>query len=388
MAALLALLLFAVWLNWHLRREVLVPDRPQTQSQALPLQLPALAKLPVTPSPTETAGTDVEAQFITLLERAEYPAAVAFYLEILRTDDDQAVKLQRLFYQYLGTMQKESPQRAIVMARAWLEHLYGDVITLIHLASALQAVGQYNEAIETIYAIKVLGYDPRFSLGYRGSLRRIVSSTDRDLSARQQHDALLAFYQSLEFWELAEAADRFRMAELYYLLGQIEQAQALLQTLATEPGWQQQAQAMREQLAVPAQAPASIALQTVGEHLLVDATLDYQAGLHLVLDPQAQYSLLSARTFARIRRHTRLSYAGRREIETGRGKLTVQLYTARTVQLGSYLLNNIEFAVVPGMVAASGDGVLGGPALGQLDYALKREAGRLLIHQRLPVADP
>lgn len=357
------------------------PEASPSEVVAIPqVAQPGISGWEETVNKIPEPGHDVARQFLELLKEERFEEAVDLYLENSRVDREMEAELKRLYYQ-VSYLNKDTPELIIPMANAWLAHFYGDAVLLMRLADGLRLRGDYHQALETLYTARTQS-DQGESNIYRAALARLVQNADSQYMQNRDYMALVDFYQQALYWGFDDPAYRFRLAELFYLMGDPDSARQLLDGFERGSAWDRKVTALSTQLDVSGFEPENLELKLANDTAVLEVSLNYTHSLPASLDKTRPETLMSAETFQKLRRLTQLVYLGEESYVSGEQDITVRRYQVATLSLGSQLLPNIEVLVLPKTHSIAAGMVLGANVLDQFDMTVDEQAGTVSVQRR------
>ena len=125
----------------------------------------------------------------------------------------------------------------------------------------------------------------------------------------------------------------------------------------------------------------AIALNRIGDHFLVGATLDDEHQALLMIDTGASTTVISEAFFDRIQRFVETQYLGRYNVNTANGQVRAPVFRFRTMNISGYSVPDIAIIVLP-MKDLQADGLLGMNFLRNFRFLIDQEENSLYLFAR------
>lgn len=130
-------------------------------------------------------------------------------------------------------------------------------------------------------------------------------------------------------------------------------------------------------------ARTAVPIQVLNNAILVPATLNDSQGVTLLLDTGAQRTILTPESARRAGLAVPAGAARRTVAVAGGGRIEVPFLTLRRLQVGDYVLDNVEIGVYPVAPGARLlDGILGMDVLGRFVFTVDHQARQLRLERR------
>lgn len=156
-------------------------------------------------------------------------------------------------------------------------------------------------------------------------------------------------------------------ARAQYELGEYELARDVLTPLLEQPNYKVKANALLAKIESALKAPENIALSRQGEHFIVEALINNDVDVSLMLDTGASISLLSEPAFITLSQYSEVNYIEDIQMTTAGGVVVASLYQVDEVSIQGYVVKDFIFAVT-NFVNERNDGLLGMNFLKQFDF--------------------
>jgi clan AA aspartic protease (TIGR02281 family) len=397
----LCLLLAGVILGWWLH-DVTSAGSPQQillAPAAAPMEQPGRNRLADAPYPrehdsyqaSESAVLPNAERFRQLLMKQRFERALTYYEQALSLDDGYRLVLKPVLEQYLTVCMDQCGEGVFVeVVNVWLADYYQDIPVLLLLAEHQRLQGQPEEAASTLQLAATYAYQTEHQEDVNAAVQRLVMATDEALSQQENWVELLGFYEYLEVIDLDTREFLLREAILYRVLGETQRSRELLLALQqrdnkSNRGW---TETLDQQLSLISPQPETIdrpghaiAVTGLGDHFLVEATLNRMSAVNLLIDTGASLTTLSQASFAGLPK-TRFKYRGARMFNTANGLTRGDVYRAASIGLGDIQLNDIDIAVLDYPSASNIDGLLGMNVLRHYRFEIDQDGSLLHLHPR------
>lgn len=127
----------------------------------------------------------------------------------------------------------------------------------------------------------------------------------------------------------------------------------------------------------------TVPVQVLNNAILVPATLNDTQGVTLLLDTGAQRTILTPESARRAGLPVPAEASRRTVVVAGGGRLDVPFLRLRRLQVGDYVVDNVEVGVYPVAPGARlVDGVLGMDVLGRFVFTVDHQARQLRLERR------
>ncbi|MCX2982531.1 hypothetical protein EYC98_16840 [Halieaceae bacterium IMCC14734] len=367
---------------------------------------PPIESMPTTvmsPAPVTSSRRSVSTQIVAEKEVTQ-PLSRSEFLQLLNTQFGSAIEV------YAFT-QRQNPEAAALLrpaldswlrqcmshcasgefsanVNAWLHLYYEDIPVLLLLAEHQTAQGFPEEAARTLQYASTYAYEKSQLSAVAAALESLVVTTDQRMAASTNWVELAGFYELLDSIGLTQPQYQLRQALLYQQLGEFSSARALLLNLAAadengDEEWREGVQAaLRNSSDTTPQematmtAPQTIPLQRLGEHYVLQASID-NIQLSLLIDTGASITTLSRTGFNKLD-SAGLQYLGKRLFNTAGGVASGEVYQTNAITLGDSTWQQLDIAVLDYPTAAGVDGLLGMNLL--RNYRFQIDQDQLLLY--------
>lgn len=166
-----------------------------------------------------------------------------------------------------------------------------------------------------------------------------------------------------------------------YELGEFDHAGHAIQPLLELPNYRVKAEALLVKIESALKRPESIALIRQGEHFIVDALINNNTEVSLMLDTGASISLLSEPAFEELSQYSEMTYLEDIQMSTAGGVIVASLYQVNEIAIQGYVVNDFVFAV-SSFVSDKNDGLLGMNFLKQFDFHIDQTNSSLILQNK------
>jgi clan AA aspartic protease (TIGR02281 family) len=325
-----------------------------------------------------------------LLAQQQFDEAIGLYERALARDEGLQALLKPALLNYLSACLGQCPGGAFIsLADSWLATYYDDIPVLLLLAEFQRQQGYPDEAAQVLQMARTYAYQPGQRERVTREVRRLVQTTDEDLSQQQRWIELLGFYELVETLELSEPEFQFRQATIYRLVGDPERSRSLLLALQAnnerDPRREREIELELAQLTPAAGATAapvnSIPLTRRGDHYLLSTVLNNDQQVTLIIDTGASITSLTQASFAKLDSN-QFEYQGSRLFNTANGMTQGEVYKALSMTLGDTRIDGIDVAVLDFATTGGVDGLLGMNVLRNYRFEIDQEKALLYLQAR------
>jgi len=249
-----------------------------------------------------------------------------------------------------------------------------------------QQVDLYWQQQQPLLAIKN-AYEVQYHVNNEAK-RHNATNFAREL-VQQYAEALIANEHWLELSELVEDAQvydsqnlslQWLLARAQYQLGEFEYALNAIQPLLDEANYKVKALTLLADIEAALRKPQSIPLNRQGEHFIVQALINDNYNVSLLLDTGASISLLSESAFNALREYSDVVYVKDSTLNTAGGQVSASIYQVAKFEIQGYTINDFDFAVSP-FVSELNDGLLGMNFLRAFDFHIDQKNSVLVLNK-------
>lgn len=327
--------------------------------------------------------------FSALLDQRDFEQAMALYDEVAFEDDQQADSFrQYTVAQMLRYLEDNDSEAVMGLLDLYLARHYDDTDALLILAEYQWQQGYPDESARVYQLAKTYAYQPEQLSRVNNAFNSMVAKTDNRFSEREAWVNLLGFYQLLDSISLIQPKDIYRQAQIYQLIGDEEGARQSLVSLLADPQWGDKAQQMLlaiepagdvNQEDVPT---TGIPLQRRGSHFVVNARLNDQYNVMLMIDTGASVTSLSSDAFENLSTRRHFNRLGTRLFNTANGVTRGSVYRAQQLSLGEFDLEQVDLAILDFQQYDGIDGLLGMNVLQHFRFEIDQDRQQLILKLR------
>jgi clan AA aspartic protease (TIGR02281 family) len=357
---------------------------------------------PISDSSSGTVKASVEDTFDRLIDERLYRDAITLYQDQEIQNSSVAPQLRLSLIERLKQLiESRNNSDFSALIEQYLSVYYDDVEILLLLADFNEANGSYLEVVNVYLLAKTYAYTDIDLQNVNNRFNRFVEGVDNSYTSQRNWWSLINFYSHVDTSGLMTSTHQYQLAlahlrsgdeilavdQLNQLLNDSvvgESAALALNNLAnnlpnTADG--QTAAPIPDHNAALGQSE-SIPLQQLGNQYVVGLTTQRQDNIRLLIDTGASMTAISAATFNALGLSADATAQERRVFRTAGGVITGTVYSIPELQLGSYLLQNTQIAVIDFETEREIDGLLGMNILGQFRFQIDQENARLQLSRK------
>lgn len=328
----------------------------------------------------ETTHADHIRRFSLLLKQHEFSKAIEYYEQIESNDEKAARILKDVLLEQIQRWQNQGQLAlALEACTAFLGAYYNDIQILKAQARTQELSGDLIAALDSYYQARIYSTDETTMRAIDTLINTMVKERDTLLANSRQWPELIELY--LHLVELEPDAKQYllRLAEVYHLAQDNTSAELTLSDLLDDPQWQDRAQSLMEEINPDLKGRRSVKLVKHGSHYVIAVRIDGMVDLSLVIDTGATLTILTQEAFNKLSSQTHLDYLGQKSLSTANGMVEAPLYSAETLSLGPYSVNDVALGVIDFADDSHIDGLLGMNALRHYDFEIDQEKALLYL---------
>ncbi len=264
---------------------------------------------------------------------------------------------------------------------AYLEFNADDQRFLYLQVESELAQGQLLVAIKHAYDIQYHVFTEAKKVNVINAARELVQEAIAPLIKNNLWLELKELVVEISLYDQEYLYLQWVFSQAQYQLGELELARNSLEPLLMEPNFKVKAQALYKKIELSLQKTESIALSRQGAHFIVQATINNNFNVALMLDTGASISLLSEQAFEQLNQYSEVVYVKDLRLNTAGGQVTASLYQVAEFDLQGYVLRPFVFAVSPFMSEGS-DGLLGMNYLSSFDFHIDQTNNLLILKNK------
>lgn len=192
---------------------------------------------------------------------------------------------------------------------------------------------------------------------------------------------LIAFSEQVSTLDSEYFYIQLALGKAKYHLGEFEAAKISLQPLLFMPNARIDAQSLLDKIHKALHQPEGIELSKKGQHFIVQALINNDVNVSLMIDTGASISLLSQAAFEQLNQYSNIQYVKDIQLNTAGGTVTTPMYKVAEFELRGYKLKNFVFAVSTYM-SNDNDGLLGMNYLSAFDFHIDQENNLLMLEYK------
>jgi len=332
------------------------------------------------------AGQTIPDQFLLYLSLNQYHEAVSTLYNTESVSTDYRVLKEFYIRHVLDLLQNPKVNKVNLdnAIKTYLASFYDDTDMLLLQASYYMALLFYSDAINTLQLANSYTYNPEQTNMIIQTYNNMIKTIDILLSQRGEWARLTDIYRHAESAGLLQDADRFRLAEIYLLKDERYFAEEYLSALANNPKWKTKVAALLPTATkTEALQKHVVPLKKIADQFIISAQLSGN-DTNLLIDTGASITTLSKKYFESIERRSQFSYQHKQTFLTANGQVSGEVYTVDTFQIGQYLLNNIQIAVIDFPTSRHSSGLLGMNVLRGFEFEIDQKKALLHFKKNTP----
>jgi predicted aspartyl protease len=351
-----------------------------SSSISVPLPKSGLDLLVEQPSSEEEVATGFAAShwklhFQNLLNESRCQDALAIYENMERLDDEKFATLKQLLVVRLGEWRSNQEYASLEhCAEVFLEAYYSDTEIRLLLTLSQQQQGAIYNALDSLRKARLYAYDHEDHVLIDTVLNHLVVDEE---NSRSQPQRRIELYEWLQELGLISPREQLQWAGQLIKLGELVQAESLLDELKYYQQWQSQVENLLAKIEQLRLADEGIDLQRFGNHYLIDVGVG-RMQLNLLIDTGASVSLLDKRRFDAIADELDYQYLGVKSVSTVGGVVEADLYRFAEVELAGRLLRDVEFLVMD-FSSGGSEGLLGMNVLSRYQFQIDQQQHKLYL---------
>ena len=211
-------------------------------------------------------------------------------------------------------------------------------------------------------------------------IHKLVETQHLAYKKSQQWLALVRFMEQMTYDEPEYLPYQLMLAQALLQLERFDDAKMYLYGLEQYDDFRASAQQLLEQIDKHELGQQAIALTKLGAHYLVPARIDHNQSVDLLLDTGATLSVMSKASFDRINRGAQ--FIRRAAMNTAGGRAHALIYRFESLNVGGFVVKDIEFAVMRLSEMEQADGLLGMNFLQRFAFQIDQENHSLILSYR------
>jgi len=297
-------------------------------------------------------------QFSELLREGYYAQAVDLYTLVFTEDAKQAKPLNDVLIAYLKSMLSSNDNFSLQeLATIYLEIYPEDEDVLLLLAQSYEKEEEFILAIEAYGAMYANALRSGDEKEVATKLARFVQGMETKLRRNFRYMELLEAYQLIDELGMGNPYFNLRIAQLYFQLGYLYDAELVAQSILDNGFLADQAQALLNKISPEKFENKAVRLNSFGGSFGTYARINNRVGMMLLVDTGASISVITPKAFSRV--SDGADFIGVRDINTAGGVVEAEIYRLNMVRVGDEGVENLEFAVLDFKPGGNISGLLG-----------------------------
>jgi len=258
--------------------------------------------------------------------------------------------------------------------------LYSENLPLVQQAAdALFAQGKYQQAISFLYEYRLF-VEPQIETALLQNIYELVKLSEIKLAEQKQLAELISLYRLLTNLHADYPPYYLRLAYWFIESGDLYEAELSLIGASYDVTYQDELEALQRKIAQPNKM--IVPLTKVGEHYIVEVSLNEQTYVNLMLDTGATMTVVKS-DIAELNWPDRLEDAQILNLSTANGSVKGRQIILPALSIGSIdhhllELNDIKIGVMT-LPNFRFDGLLGMNVLSQFEFSIDQESSNLVL---------
>lgn len=336
----------------------------------------------------EKSEIDPEKLFKQYLDQKAFENAVDLYREMDLAGDASVAQLRAQVISRLNRYIEIGDGDSFTeLANGFLSVYYNDIDVLLLLAEFNQGMNYFIEALSVYQMANEYAYTSMNTQKVNEAFTSFLNNVDAYYSKLQSWYMLRQIYERAEQVGMLNPDQRIRLAQIYGVTGDVYSGQVILEDLVARGQSASKASEVLRSLntgspqTTPANFEGSVALKQYGNQFAAELALpDQYNKVNLLLDTGASLTTLSTSAFNQLSDHSQYTRLGSRMFHTANGVAMGSVYRFKQVQLGRFILQNVDIAVLDFAMSGDVQGLLGMNILGQFKFHIDQKASRLELN--------
>ena len=251
---------------------------------------------------------------------------------------------------------------------------------LDYLARLYEKNERYIEAINTLYDLKDHTHYTEDLIAINGRILHLVNSNVDRLMESHSLDKLDAFYSFIIYKEPDNYAYQMKYAEFLYKNKNYDQASVLLDVLVHHHDYMADARRFLSRIkhhqSVIQSGEYPVPVIKTGEHYIVNAIINDQEPVKLIIDTGASMTVLSPEIMRglSIEDEDIVNYTN---FNTANGLVSAPVILVDKIKIQNYVVSNVKVGILPSFSQRNVDGLLGMNFLNQFTFFIDQENSTL-----------
>ncbi len=269
-------------------------------------------------------------------------------------------------------------KQVIDYSNAYLQRFYSDDDVLYLLALAYHHAQQPMQAIKTLYMLKTRTALTTTAQKIGEDIHQLVDSYRQSLQQQQQWKTLQALDDFLVIAEPDNTRYFLEQARTQIMLGNFAHARLALAHVYDDPALAAEARALAQQMARVEQGEVRIPLQARNGSFALQATLDENLALDMLIDTGASISALSRASFNKLANDSKPVYVDTLTVNTANGSVQAPRYRFSQLSLQGSTVYDVEFVILDEL--PKDHALLGMNVLQQFRFEIDQQQQQLLLN--------
>lgn len=315
-----------------------------------------------------------------LFDQGKFDDAMVVYEQLTVEDEEAALDLRRVWHEAMELRRKANQYTTIEpFLTAFLIRYPYDQLLLAFKAETQVSLGLVGAAIEIYYSLISYTFEVKEEEYYQARIRHLAREQVDLLAKDQSWQAIIDFIEGLLIQEPTFPPYLLAKAEALINLEQMDEAQTILNPLLGVSYYRERAQSLLDRIDKNQLQQTAIKLQPMGEHYLVNGTIDGSSDVKLMIDTGASLSVLTQTMFDEIQDWSAPTYLGDTNLNTAGGRINAPIYEFERFQIDAFYIDKMRFVVVPIENMTNYHGLLGMNFLKNFKFEIDQESNLLIL---------
>ncbi len=318
------------------------------------------------------------ATFRALLKATQFEQAMILYEQVVQNQPNALPRYKQAIDAYIADLEISNDYETVVrLLNRYIAVAYQDAAALLQLAHAAQQLKRFTAEVEHLYSAKALVIDADKLKDIDHRLKNAIQAQANVYQSFGDHDALIAFYDYLITQDPYQASYYLKLAQSLIVAGKYQRARESL-ALVNDVEFDSQVRKLTNKLERAIQPTTNVALRSLGEHYIVDAQINEELSIALMIDTGASLCVIKRSQFEQL---STLNYSEVRHqrINTANGQFVAQIIRLQSLQIADLPVYDLEVAVIEDSNMQHFDGLLGMNYLKHFEFFIDQAQTQLQL---------
>ncbi len=364
---------------------------------AIPFE-PVIDSIPLIITPTPFVQSSVYRQpsatneLLALLEDQRFDDAITLFQQHNNSDTSTQQAFRQILINLLEQWQRNGEnEKSLQALERFTQHYYQDTTLLKMRVDILISLGEIHHALEVCMMSESLTQQVSSAAFFKKTTQHLA----RQLISRHKKSnslaSLLTLFQRLVHRFPYYSPYRYNLAEIYLAANLDNEAARELEQLTDDPVYGKTATALLADLTVAtmedsdesqALPAGAVPLTPSGAHFMANVNIGGKITIALLIDTGATLTTLPPALLQELKRLKLAARSGHTQLKTANGLRFAPIYTLKTLQIGTFVLNNLEVAELAMDSSGSAQGLLGMNILNHFMFQIDQDREALMLIPR------